>query len=321
MELVASKCQLTVDSWCIDRPTTNGAAASSNGPASAGGNKLNDSSKKDSDEVAEKFGRINFKLDYSFDKATLTVTVIQAEELPAMDIGGTSDPYVKLFVLPDKKKKFCTRKLKKTLNPVYNEQFAFNKLPFNEMSNKTLMFAIYDHDAVGSDDQIGQVSVPLAAIDLASDDLEFWRDIREPPKNVLGDVCISLRYAPQKRPPQLNVIVIECKNLKQMDLGGASDPYVKINHMVNGKRVKKYKTTVKMADLNPYYNQSFKIELSFCGTQHRCVSGEPARDGQDRAARVRDGLRQDRLERLHRHCELFVEGPGHGRQPLAHGAK
>jgi hypothetical protein len=107
----------------------------------------------------------------------------------------------------------------------------------------------------------GQVHVPLAAIDLAADDLEFWREIREPPKNVLGDVCISLRYAPQKRPPQLNVIVIECKNLKQMDLGGASDPYVKINHMVNGKRIKKYKTTVKMADLNPYYNQSFKIEV------------------------------------------------------------
>ena len=47
-----------------------------------------------------------------------------------------------------------------------------------------------------------------------------------------------------------------------MDIGGASDPYVKINHLVNGKRVKKYKTPVKMADLNPYYNQSFKIEVN-----------------------------------------------------------
>ena len=46
-----------------------------------------------------------------------------------------------------------------------------------------------------------------------------------------------------------------------MDIGGASDPYVKIGHMVNGKRVKKYKTPVRMNDLNPYYNQSFKIEV------------------------------------------------------------
>lgn len=42
-----------------------------------------------------------------------------------MDSGGTSDPYVKVFVLPDKKKKFDTKVHKKTLNPVFNETFSF----------------------------------------------------------------------------------------------------------------------------------------------------------------------------------------------------
>lgn len=32
--------------------------------------------------------------------------------------------------------------------------------------------------------------------------------------------------------------------------------------MVNGKRVKKYKTAVRMADLNPYWNTSFKIPVN-----------------------------------------------------------
>lgn len=72
-----------------------------------------------------------------------------------MDAGGTSDPYVKLWVHPNKKPKFCTKKLKKTLNPVYNETFTFLKLPFNEMSDKKLVMAVYDQDAMGSDDQIG----------------------------------------------------------------------------------------------------------------------------------------------------------------------
>jgi synaptotagmin-1 len=53
------------------------------------------------------------------------VTIIQAEELPAMDLGGTSDPYVKLFLLPDKKKKFQTKVVRKSLNPVFNETFVF----------------------------------------------------------------------------------------------------------------------------------------------------------------------------------------------------
>ena len=51
--------------------------------------------------------------------------VIDAFELPAMDISGTSDPYVKVFVLPDKKKKFETKVHRKTLNPVFNESFIF----------------------------------------------------------------------------------------------------------------------------------------------------------------------------------------------------
>lgn len=56
------------------------------------------------------------------------VGIIQAAELPAMDMGGTSDPYVKVYLLPDKKKKFETKVHRKTLNPVFNEQFTFKVL-------------------------------------------------------------------------------------------------------------------------------------------------------------------------------------------------
>jgi len=115
--------------------------------------------------------------------------------------------------------------------------------------------------------------VPLSSIDLAADDITLWRDIKDPPKNVLGDICVSLRYKPQRlsvtlmfirfsKPPVLVCQIVQCRNLKQMDLGGASDPYVKVNHIVNGKRVKKYKTVVRMADLNPYWNTSFKIPVN-----------------------------------------------------------
>ena len=42
-----------------------------------------------------------------------------------MDMNGTSDPYVKVYVLPDKKKKFETKVYRKTLNPIFNETFVF----------------------------------------------------------------------------------------------------------------------------------------------------------------------------------------------------
>ena len=65
------------------------------------------------------------QLEYDFNSNSLSVTVIQAEELPALDMGGTSDPYVKVYLLPDKKKKFETKVHRKTLNPVFNETFVF----------------------------------------------------------------------------------------------------------------------------------------------------------------------------------------------------
>lgn len=55
----------------------------------------------------------------------LTVGILQAADLMSMDSGGTSDPYVKVLLLPEKKKKFDTKVHKKTLNPVFNETFVF----------------------------------------------------------------------------------------------------------------------------------------------------------------------------------------------------
>lgn len=60
------------------------------------------------------------------------MVVVSAEQLPAMDLGGTSDPYVKVYLMPDKKKKFQTKVQRKSLNPVFNESFVF-KVSFKDI--------------------------------------------------------------------------------------------------------------------------------------------------------------------------------------------
>ncbi|KAI1298742.1 Synaptotagmin 1 [Halotydeus destructor] len=266
-----------------------------------------------------KLGRLQYKIDYDFNLSNLSVTVIQAEDLPALDMGGTSDPYVKVYLLPEKKKKYETKVHRKTLNPIFNETFIF-KVTYSEITSKTLVFAVYDFDRFSKHDQIGEVKIPLNQIDLAQT-IEEWRDLTSVEgeqgvlmpfplatisldfflspylrpdvvmykicfmalsvirfmmhrnnntgwygaptwqPNQLGDVCFSLRYVPTAG--KLTVVILEAKNLKKMDVGGLSDPYVKIALTMNGKRIKKKKTSIKKCTLNPYYNESFTFEVPF----------------------------------------------------------
>lgn len=92
----------------------------------------------------QNLGKLEFSLDYDFQKQELTVGVLQATELPAMDMGGTSDPYVKVYIMPDKKKKFETKVHRKTLNPVFNETFIFKVFfLFRFFLNKMLLIEIF----------------------------------------------------------------------------------------------------------------------------------------------------------------------------------
>ncbi|XP_028669356.1 synaptotagmin Va [Erpetoichthys calabaricus] len=210
----------------------------------------------------EKLGTLQYSLDYDFQAGQLIVGILQAKDLQAMDIGGTSDPYVKVYLLPDKKKKYETKVHRKTLCPVFNESFYF-KIPYAELGGKTLVMAVYDFDRFSKHDAIGEVRIPMNQVDLAHL-IEEWRDLQSAEKEEqekLGDICFSLRYVPTAG--KLTVIVLEAKNLKKMDVGGLSDPYVKIHLMQNGKRLKKKKTTIKKNTLNPYYNESFSFEVPF----------------------------------------------------------
>ncbi|KAL2104218.1 hypothetical protein ACEWY4_001086 [Coilia grayii] len=216
--------------------------------------------KEEEPKEKEKLGKLQFSLDYDFGDNKLTVGILQAADLISMDSGGTSDPYVKVFILPDKKHKFDTKVHKKTLNPTFNETFNF-KIPFQEMGGKTLVMAVYDFDRFSKHDIIGEIKIPMNTLDLAQP-IEQWRDLdsaeKEEPEK-LGDICVSLRYVPTAG--KLTICILEAKNLKKMDVGGLSDPYVKIHLLQNGKRLKKKKTTVKKNTLNPYYNESFSFEI------------------------------------------------------------
>lgn len=270
------------------------------------------------DSTKEYLGKLQYKLEYDFNAQSLNVTAIQCTELPALDLGGTSDPYVKVYLMPDKKRKFETKVHRKTLNPFFNETFSFKQVPYSETFDKTLVFAVFDYDRFSKHDQIGEVKVPLCMVDLAQT-IEEWKDIQsvKVDDQYLGDICFSLRYVPTSG--KLTVGILECKNLKKMDITGASDPYVKIKLLDSkGKRIgKKKKTTVKMGNLNPYYNESFVFiveqELLRRVSLELVVADYDRIGSSDPIGRVECGYNRKGLEL--KHWKEMVENP---RRPIVH---
>lgn len=71
----------------------------------------------------------------------MKVGVKQAADLKAMDSGGTSDPYVIVYLTSDMRKKYESKVYRKTLNPVFNETFTFqvrNALSYSLSSGSLL---------------------------------------------------------------------------------------------------------------------------------------------------------------------------------------
>ncbi|XP_029378182.1 synaptotagmin VIII [Echeneis naucrates] len=207
-------------------------------------------------------GRLLYSLEYNGALAELIVGIKKADSLMAMDLGGSSDPYVKVYILPEKSKTCETKVFRNTLNPIFNEQFQF-QISKSSLLKSTAVMKVFDFNRFSKHDIIGELRVQLCQVDW-NHVIEEWQDLAEPAKfeeEDLGEICFSLRYVPTAG--KLTVVILEAKNLKGMDMGGASDPYVKVQLALDKKKWKKRKTSIKKKTLNPYYNESFTFDVSF----------------------------------------------------------
>ncbi|NXA13691.1 SYT7 protein, partial [Sapayoa aenigma] len=190
----------------------------------------------------ENLGRIQFSVGYNFQESTLTVKIMKAQELPAKDFSGTSDPFVKIYLLPDKKHKLETKVKRKNLNPHWNETFLFEGM---------------DWDRPGWDR--GRGGKRAFHLDQATDMGDGMSWLSQRGQGSRGELLLSLCYNPSANSIVVNII--KARNLKAMDIGGTSDPYVKVWLMYKDKRVEKKKTVVMKRCLNPVFNESFAFDI------------------------------------------------------------
>ncbi|EDV90915.1 synaptotagmin-7 [Drosophila grimshawi] len=212
----------------------------------------------DSNDPSENVGQIHFSLEYDFQNTTLILKVLQGKELPAKDLSGTSDPYVRVTLLPDKKHRLETKIKRRTLNPRWNETFYFEGFPIQKLQSRVLHLHVFDYDRFSRDDSIGEVFLPLCQVDFAGKQ-SFWKALKPPAKDKCGELLSSLCYHPSNS--ILTLTLIKARNLKAKDINGKSDPYVKVWLQFGDKRVEKRKTPIFTCTLNPVFNESFSFNV------------------------------------------------------------
>ncbi|XP_065533264.1 synaptotagmin-like protein 5 isoform X2 [Lathamus discolor] len=89
----------------------------------------------------------------------LEVLIKEAKNLTAVKSGGTSDTFVKGYLLPDDSKatKHKTPIIKKSVNPQWNHTFAFSGLSSRDIRNVCLELTVWDKESLSSNIFLGGV--------------------------------------------------------------------------------------------------------------------------------------------------------------------
>ncbi|XP_066259121.1 synaptotagmin-9-like [Euwallacea similis] len=207
-------------------------------------------------------GFLHFALKYDKELEGLVVKMFEARDLPVKDTFGTCDPYVKLHLLPDRKKKYQTKVHRKSLNPVFNETFIFS-VTSQELESRYLQLSVFDFDRFARHDLIGHVTVDnlVEVVEHGQQDFEYTMPILCPPVDEvnLGELMVCLCFLPKAG--RLTITIIKGRNFKAMDITGKSDPYVKVYLIWRGRKIKKKKTTVRHNTLFPVFNEALVFDV------------------------------------------------------------
>ncbi|XP_076813592.1 regulating synaptic membrane exocytosis protein 2-like isoform X3 [Clavelina lepadiformis] len=129
-------------------------------------------------------GRLQVRVWYQQASQQLHVTLVQAADLIARPDGNHRNPYIKMYLLPDRSasSRMRSRIAKKTLDPHWNQSFVYEPIRRQDLDSMTLELTMWDFDrCLGSSNCfLGEVLLDLGLSQL--DDVPRWFSL-QPAKN------------------------------------------------------------------------------------------------------------------------------------------
>ncbi|CAM1297646.1 SYTL5 (predicted) [Pycnogonum litorale] len=143
-------------------------------------------------------------------KGSLHLLVKEARNLMATRANGTSDPFCKSYLLPEKSKtvKQKTPVIRKNCNPCWNHTFVYDNVTLDDLKERCLELTIWDHDKITSNDFLGGVRLSPGSgcyqgrevdwMDSKNEEVKLWNEMLEKP-NQWVDGSLLLRPSMQKQ--------------------------------------------------------------------------------------------------------------------------
>jgi len=196
----------------------------------------------------------------------LSITIMCAKDLPAMDIGGKSDPFCTLQCCKlDAKGKVLeykpwsksqTKIIEKTLSPWWGEEFTDW---FGYEEGDGMAFIIYDYDKGEKSELIGRAVLQGSEFDKPGGfhgSLPIQLQVPDAPKGLQSTLTVRVTVKGQPMPPsRLQVVVHSASGLPPADNNGKSDPFL-IFHIA-GKPSSRAQTKIVAKSLDPVWNETF----------------------------------------------------------------
>ncbi|XP_010221351.1 PREDICTED: synaptotagmin-like protein 5 isoform X2 [Tinamus guttatus] len=140
----------------------------------------------------------------------LEVLIKEAKNLTAVKSGGTSDTFVKGYLLPDDNKatKHKTPIIKKNVNPQWNHTFAFSGLSSRDIRNVCLELTVWDKESLSSNIFLGGVRLSTGSgvsngkevdwMDSQGEEQHLWQKMIDSPGTPVEGI-LMLRSSMGKR--------------------------------------------------------------------------------------------------------------------------
>ncbi|MGH0168540.1 UNVERIFIED_CONTAM: hypothetical protein FKN15_057819 [Acipenser sinensis] len=237
-------------------------------------------------------GEILLNITYSYKTGALNILVKECRNLAiAEERKQKTDPYVKVYLLPDKSRqsKRKTKLKANTTNPVYNETLKY-VISHSQLETRTLQLSVWHYDRFGHNSFLGEVEIPFESWEFENQTEEWFAlqpkvdSIADAVLQYKGELRVAMRYIPPKRNLTLpleqfqakksflkgkkgniqlptggvvEVQIKEAKNLTAVKSGGTSDTFVKGYMLPDTSKSSKHKTPVVKKSVNPSWNHTF----------------------------------------------------------------